>query len=98
MRGSTSTACFYWEGGGNNLLVDNNLFVNDGTPYGTKIVSGTGHVVTNNVFCGPVDAGHANDPTGCPLISTWSGNVLGSVPAGFTDYTVTYTGTTITCS
>jgi hypothetical protein len=97
MRGSTSTACFYWESGGNGVTVDNNLLVSDGTPYCTKIVDGTGHVVTNNVFCGPSSAGTANDPTGCPLISTWSGNILGSVPTGYVDYTVT-PGASITCS
>lgn len=97
LRGATSTACLYWEGGGDNLVVDNNLFITDGSPYATKIISGTGHSVTNNVFCGPTSAGTANDPTGCPLISTWSGNVLGSVPSDFTSYTVTR-GASITCS
>jgi hypothetical protein len=97
LRGSNSTACFYWESGGDNLLVDNNLFCTDDVPYATKIVAGTGHTVTNNVFAGPSSAGNANDPTGCPLISTWSGNVFGSVPSGFTDYTVTY-GASMTCS
>lgn len=98
LRGATSTACFYWESGGNNVVLNNNLFVTDGSPYATKLVDGTGHVVTNNVFCGPTNAGNANDPTGCPLITTWSNNVLGTVPTGFVDYTVTYLGTTITCS